>query len=136
MPDWLPRYHPRATRHAAKRIHEILNGVIADARDSARSGEASMITLLLDAKDPETGQPLDEEALRSEAAVIFMAGHETTANSLAWTWYLLSQVPEVEARLHEELDRVLGGRNPTLADVPRLVYTRAVFEETIRLYPP
>jgi cytochrome P450 len=136
MPDWLPRYQPRATRHAAKRIHEILDGVIADARDSARSGEASMITLLLDAKDPETGLPLDDTALRNEAAVIFMAGHETTANSLAWTWYLLSQVPEVEARLHEELDRVLGGRNPTLADVPHLIYTRAVFEEAIRLYPP
>jgi len=65
-----------------------------------------------------------------------MAGHETTANSLAWTWYLISQAPDVEERLHNELDRVLGGRLPTLADVPRLIYTRAVFEEAIRLYPP
>src|SRR5262249_48852414 len=66
----------------------------------------------------------------------FMAGHETTANSLAWTWYLLSQAPEAEARLHAELDAVLGHRVPTLDDVPRLVFTRAVFEEAIRLYPP
>jgi cytochrome P450 len=67
---------------------------------------------------------------------LFLAGHETTANILAWIWYLLSQMPEVEARLHEEVDRVLGGRAPTLADVPKLLYTRAIFEETMRLYPP
>ena len=65
-----------------------------------------------------------------------MAGHETTANSLAWTWFLLSQAPDVETRLHAELDAVLGGRAPTLADLPRLVYTRAVFDEALRLYPP
>jgi cytochrome P450 len=136
MPDWLPRYQPRSTRRDAKRIHAVLDRVIASARDQARGGDASMITLLLDAKDPETGKPLDATALRNEAATIFMAGHETTANSLAWTWYLLSQSPEVEARLHAELDSVLAGRVPGLADVPRLVYTRAVFDETIRLYPP
>jgi cytochrome P450 len=65
-----------------------------------------------------------------------MAGHETTANSLAWCWYLLSQAPDVEAKLHRELDSVLGGRTPTLADVPKLIYTRAVFDEALRLYPP
>ena len=68
-----------------------------------------MIRMLLEARDPETGEALDREALRNEAAVIFMAGHETTANSLAWTWFLLSQAPEVEARLHAELAEVLGG---------------------------
>jgi cytochrome P450 len=136
LPDWVPRYQPRSARNAARRIHDVLDRVIASARDQATGDDASMITLLLDAKDPETGKALDAEALRNEAAVIFMAGHETTANSLAWTWYLLSQAPEVEARLHAELDRVLGGRVPTLADVPRLIYTRAVFDEAIRLYPP
>jgi cytochrome P450 len=95
-----------------------------------------MIRLLFEARDRETGEPLDNTALRNEAAVIFLAGHETTANSLAWTWYLLSQVPEVENRLHAELAEVLGGRAPTLEDVPKLAYTRAVFEETLRLYPP
>jgi cytochrome P450 len=136
LPDWLPRYQPRATRRAAQRIHGVLDRVIRSAREQARNGDASMITLLLDAKDPETGDPLDDLALRNEAATIFMAGHETTANSLAWTWYLLSQSPEVEARLHAELDEVLGGRVPTFADLPRLVYTRAVFDEAVRLYPP
>jgi cytochrome P450 len=136
LPDWLPRYQPRAARRAARRIHQVLDRVIASAREQARGGESSMITLLLDATDPETGKPLDDSALRNEAATIFMAGHETTANSLAWAWYLLSQSPDVEARLHDELDTVLGGRVPGLADVPRLLYTRAVFDETTRLYPP
>jgi cytochrome P450 len=65
-----------------------------------------------------------------------LAGHETTANTLAWVWYLLSQTPEVEARLHEEVDAVLGTRPATLQDVSKLVYTRAILEETLRLYPP
>jgi len=133
LPDWLPRFYSPAIRRAARRIHTVLDAVI---RQCQEGGEASMIRLLLDARDPETGARLDPEALRNEAAVIFMAGHETTANSLAWSWFLLSQAPDEEARLHAELDEVLGGRLPTLDDVPRLVFTRAVFEETIRLYPP
>jgi len=96
----------------------------------------AVIGRLLEARDPETDEKLTKAAVRNEAAVLFMAGHETTANSLAWTWYLLSQSPEVEAKLHEEVDSVLAGRAPTLADVPHLVYTRAVFEEVLRLYPP
>src|SRR5207247_8221276 len=66
----------------------------------------------------------------------FLAGHETTANALSWTWYLLAQHPQIEARLHEEVDRVLGGRVPTAADVPKLVYTERVVIEAMRLYPP
>ena len=95
-----------------------------------------MMRLLLEARDPVGGKPLNLAALRDEASVIFLAGQETTANSLAWTWYLLSQAGEVEDRLHAELAQVLGGRLPTLADVPRLGYTRAIFEEALRLYPP
>jgi len=134
LPDWLPRFHMPSIRRAARQIHRVLDHIIDQCKDS--QGEGSMIRLLLEARDPETGKALSEEALRNEAAVIFMAGHETTANSLAWSWFLLSQAPEEEARLHAELDAVLGGRLPTLDDVPQLVFTRAVFEETIRLYPP
>jgi len=136
LPDWLPRFHSPAIHRSARRIHKVLDQVIRDCRARLSSGEASMIRLLLEARDAETGEPLDNSALRNEAAVIFMAGHETTANSLAWTWYLLSQVPQVEGRLHAELAQVLGGRLPILDDVPKLAYTRAVFEEAIRLYPP
>lgn len=136
LPDWLPRFHSPAIRRAAGRIHQVLDQVIRDCREKLRGGDASMIRLLLEARDPETGERLDSAAVRNEAAVIFMAGHETTANSLAWTWYLLSQAPEVEERLHAELEHVLRGRPPRLDDVPRLIYTKAVFEEAIRLYPP
>jgi cytochrome P450 len=79
---------------------------------------------------------LTDKQVRDEALTILLAGHETTANALTWTWYLLSQNPEAEAKLHSELDRVLGGRLPTLDDLPRLRYTEGVFAESLRLYPP
>jgi cytochrome P450 len=136
LPDWLPRLRTPAIGRAAAQIHRVLDGIIASCREDSASGDTSMISLLFAARDEETGEALDAQALRNEAAVIFMAGHETTANALAWTWYLLSQMPQVEEELHGELDTVLGARLPTLDDVPHLVYTRAVFEEAVRLYPP
>ena len=136
LPDWLPRFNRPAVYRAARRIHRVLDHIIRQCESGHAAGESSMIRLLFEARDPETGEALDRTAVRNEAAVMFMAGHEGTANSLAWTWYLLSQAPDAEARLHAELDAVLGGRLPTLDDVPRLVFTRAVFEEAMRLYPP
>ncbi len=136
LPDWVPRFQAPSVYRAAKRIDRVLDDLIRRCEERLASGDQSMIQMLLEARDPETGGRLDRRALRNEAAVIFMAGHETTANSLAWTWFLLSQAPDVEARLHAELAETLGGRVPNLDDVPRLVYTRAVFEEAIRLYPP
>lgn len=136
LPDWMPRRRSAALRRSVKRMHAVLDDIVASSRANIGTEEESVISLLLQAKDEETGQPLSDEAVRNEVAVIFMAGHETTANSLAWTWYLLSQVPEVEAKFHAELDSVLGGRLPTLQDVPKLAYTRAIFEEALRLYPP
>jgi cytochrome P450 len=136
VPDWLPRFQPWSVRRAARRIQRVLDHIITLCEERLAGGEPSMIGMLIEARDPETGDRLDRDALRNEAAVIFMAGHETTANSLAWSWYLLSQAPDAEARVHAELDAVLGNRLPTLDDVPDLVFTRAVFEEAIRLYPP
>jgi cytochrome P450 len=136
LPDWVPRFQSRTVHRAAQRIDLVLDDIIRRCEERLASGEQSMIRMLIEARDPETGDRLDRKALRNEAAVIFMAGHETTANSLAWTWFLLSQAPEVEERLHAELEEVLAGRLPTLGDVPSLAYTRAVFEEAIRLYPP
>jgi len=92
--------------------------------------------MLLSAQDEEDGGVMTDEQLRDEAMTIFLAGHETTANALAWTWYLLSQNPEAEARLHEELGEVLGGRQPAAEDLPRLRYAEMVFAESMRLYPP
>jgi cytochrome P450 len=79
---------------------------------------------------------MTDEQLRFEAMTLFAAGHETTANAMAWTWYLLAQNPKAEARLHEEVDEVLGGRLPTALDLEQLLYTRAVLAESMRLYPP
>ncbi|MDH3196182.1 MAG: cytochrome P450, partial [Hyphomicrobiales bacterium] len=135
LPEWLPRFRGGAIRRPVKRIWSVLDEIIDSYQAKAARGEASVIGSLLEARD-EDGRPLSREAIRNEAAVIFMAGHETTANTLAWTWYLVSQAPWVAERLQAELAQVLGGRQPTLADVPKLAYARAIIEETMRLYPP
>ena len=95
-----------------------------------------LLSLLLAARDEETGEGLSDRQLRDEIMTIFLAGHETTSNTLAFTWYLLATHPEVDAKLQEELERVLGGRAPSYADIAQFRYTRMVFEETLRLYPP
>jgi cytochrome P450 len=136
LPDWIPRWYSRAIDNSVKSIHGVLSQVIESARAQSGADDNSVISQLLNARDEEAGEPLNAEALRNEIAVLFMAGHETTANSLTWVWYLLSQTPAVEAKLHAELDRVLGGRPPTLADLPKLVYARAIFDEALRHYPP
>ena len=136
LPDWLPRLQRLSVKRSARRILTVLEETIRESSAETAGEEPSLLRLLAAASLETTGQPLDANALRNEAATIFMAGHETTANSLAWTWYLLSQAPDVEARLHEEVDRVLQGGPPSLAVLPRLVYTRAIFEEALRLYPP
>ncbi|HTJ64890.1 MAG TPA: cytochrome P450 [Alphaproteobacteria bacterium] len=124
----------RVRRHVRK-IVNALDTVIAGARARHEQDENSLVGMLLNAKDTD-GKQLSHDAVRNEAAVIFMAGHETTANTLAWAWFLLSQAGWAADKLHEELDRVLGGRAPNLKDVPDLIYTRAVIDETLRLYPP
>lgn len=135
LPEWLPRFQGRSVKKSVKRIMSVLDEVIDSYHTQKESGEASVIGGLLEARD-EDGQPLSRDAIRNEAAVIFMAGHETTANTLAWTWFLLSQSPRVADRLHQELDSVLGDRTPGFQDVAKLPYTKAVIEETLRLYPP
>ena len=136
LPDWLPRPRRLAVYRSARRIHRVIDKIIAGYRDRPNHEDVSVVGRLIEACDPHTGEQLDITAIRNEAVVIFMAGHETTANTLAFAWYLLSQAPGVEARLHEEIETVLGRRSPTLVDVPRLPYARAVIQETLRLYPP
>lgn len=135
LPEWLPRFRGRSIRKSRDRILTVLDEIIDSYHAQKEAGEASVIGGLLEARDDD-GNPLSREAIRNEAAVIFMAGHETTANTLAWTWFLLSQAPQVRKKLHEELDRVLGGRVPTFKDVADLPCTKAIIEEALRLYPP
>jgi cytochrome P450 len=91
--------------------------------------------MLLAAHD-EDGSQMSDRQLRDEVMTLFLAGHETTALTLSWAWYLLAQNPEAETKFHAELDEVLGDRPPTVADLPRLKYTEQIAKESMRLYPP
>jgi len=123
-------------RSARRRLDATIARLIAERRRNPRDRK-DLLTLLLLAQDTEgDGGGMTDTQLRDEAMTIFLAGHETTANAMAWTWHLLSQNPEAEGRLHEELDRVLEGRAPGVADLPRLRYTEMVLSESMRLFPP
>jgi cytochrome P450 len=125
-------------RRARARLDATIYRIIADRRRSGRDhGDLlSMLLLAQDTGDEGDGGSMTDVQLRDEATTLFVAGHETTSNALTWTWYSLSQNPDAEARMHAELDRVLGGRRPGAADLPSLPYTRAVLAESMRLYPP
>jgi cytochrome P450 len=110
-------------------------GIIADRRASGED-HGDLLSLLLDAQDADDGSRMTNQQVRDEIMTLLLAGHETTAVSLSWTWYLLAQHPDVEARLAAELRNVLGGRLPTVADLPRLRYAEMVVTESMRLYPP
>ncbi len=132
----LPLPHARRFQRAKKRLDATIYRIIEERR---RSGEdrGDLLSMLLSARDEEgDGGQMTDAQVRDEVMTIFLAGHETTANALTWTWYLLSEHPEVETRLHEELDSVLAGREPTVEDVPSLRYTEMVVTESMRLYPP
>jgi cytochrome P450 len=136
----LPLPSKRRFERARDRLDQTVYRLIAERRASGRD-TGDLLSMLLLSQDEEgdsdkSGRGLTDKQVRDEALTILLAGHETTANALTWTWYLLSQNPEAEAQLHAELDRVLAGRLPTLDDLPRLRYTEAVFAESLRLYPP
>lgn len=137
LPDWMPNVNAKIgkAKVAGQTIHNAVDAIIALAEKGGHEG--TMVAELLKANKSESGEDLmTREQIRNEIIVLFMAGHETTANVLAWTWYLISQAPDVEAKLHDELETVLGGRTPEFADVDKLKYTRAILDETMRLYPP
>jgi cytochrome P450 len=132
----LPLPQLRRFDSAKAKLDAIIYRLIEERR---RSGEdrGDLLSLLLLARDPEgDGGQMTDAQLRDEAMTIFLAGHETTANALAWTWYLLSQNSEIEAKLHEEIAAVLGARLPAFEDVAQLKYTEMLLTESMRLFPP
>ncbi len=150
--DRLPIPMLRRARAARARLDALIYAMIADRRATGRD-HGDLLSMLLaardespDADDVAAGRPsanggaatggLSDQQVRDEAMTILLAGHETTANALTWMWYLLSQAPEAEATLHAELDRVLEGRLPAMADIGRLTFTERVVTEALRLYPP
>jgi cytochrome P450 len=130
---WLPIGRPRRMLPG---LDATVEGLVARRR-TAREGTADdVLALLLAGRGQPIGRGMTSREVTDHAAHIFIAGHETTEQTLVWTWYLLSQHAAEEATLHAELDRVLAGRLPTVADLPALPYTRMVMEEAMRLYPP
>src|SRR3954454_22341700 len=114
MPHWVPTPTNRRVEVAARRLVRIMLDIIAKRRESGED-RGDLLSMLLHAQDEESGRRMTDQQLRDEAMTLFMAGHETTANTLAWSWYLLANHPHCEERLHAELDQVLEDRAPTLA---------------------
>lgn len=131
----LPLPSTRRFARARARLDETIYAMIEARR---RSGEdrGDLLSMLLLAQDEDGAGGMSDRQVRDEAMTLFLAGHETTANALSWTWYLLSLHPEIEARFHRELEEVLEGRTPVPADFPRLEYTTMVLAESMRLFPP
>ena len=130
----LPLPSQRRLRHAQAYLDTLIYRLIDERR--ATGGETDDVLAMLVGAQTEDGSPLSPRQIHDEALTLLLAGHETTALALSWTWYLLAQHPDVDAMMQAELQTVLGGRLPTVADLPQLQYTRMVFTEALRLYPP
>jgi cytochrome P450 len=136
LPTSLPTKENRRHRAVMEEGDRVIYGMINERRRQPKVGAHDLLSMLMSARDEETGQGMDDKQLRDEAFSLMVAGHETSALALTWAWYLLGQHPEVEEKLHEELAAVLNGRPPALEDLPNLKYTTMVIHETLRLYPP
>ena len=136
MPVKVPTLSNVRFQRALKTLNTTVYDIIQDRRRNGKEGTNDLLSMLIEARDEETGEGMTDEQLRDEVMTLLLAGHETTASSLGWTWYFLSKYPDVERKLHQEVDEVLGGRTPTLEDPPKLKYTLQVFEEVLRMCPP
>ena len=134
IPLWVPTLRNIRARLGIRRLEKIIYRIIAQRR--AEGGDAGDLLSMLLAVQDEDGSRMTDRQLRDETITLFLAGHETTANALSWTWWLLAQNPDVERKFHAELDAVLGGRAPALEDMQKLVYTGHIVTESLRLYPP
>jgi cytochrome P450 len=133
--NWPTLKNRRATRDLAFMDSLVYRMIEERKSENSSNSRADLLSLLMGAMD-EDGSRMTQKQLHDEAMTLFIAGHETTAQMLAWTWYALGDHPRAEARLHAELDEVLGGRPPDAADFVRLPYLQAVTSEILRLYPP
>jgi cytochrome P450 len=141
-PLWVPVANNRRLRPALASLDSIVTRLIATKRRRLGAGEASqgghrdLLTILMLARDAETGETMSDAQLRDEVMTLMIAGHETTANALSWLWYLLDRHPDEQERLRDEIAAATAGRPPTVDDLPQLPRMKAVIQETLRLYPP
>lgn len=137
LPLWVPTPGNRKYNTARQQVHTYINDLIAKRRALPETEwPDDLLTRLMQARDDETGEPMEAHLLRDESITTFFAGHETTARTMSATWYALASNPDVAERLHQELDDVVGERYPTVEDLHRLPYTLQVIKEVLRLYPP
>ncbi len=125
----------RKFQETLKYLDEVVFSIIDQRRQEPGNGRHDLLDMLLQARYEETGERMRDRQIRDEVMSLLIAGHETTANTLSWMWYLLGQHPAVVEQVEAELARVLNGRFPTLADFPNLIYTNKVIKESMRLYP-
>jgi len=130
----LPTPGRRRYFNSVSEIDRIVFQIIAERRANVYD-EGDLLSMLLQAQD-EDGSQMTDAQLRDEVMTLFLAGHETTALALSWSWYLLATHPDAEQKFHDELNEVLGGRSPNVSDLPRLKYTEMIAKEAMRLYPP
>ncbi len=131
----LPLPHTKKFNNARKTLDKVIYKII-DERRKSNEDTGDLLSMLLNARDEESGSKMTDEQIRDECMTLFLAGHETTSNALTWTFYLLSQNPDAEAKFHRELDEVLGGEPLTPEHYPQLKYTENIFAESMRLFPP
>lgn len=136
MPDWIPSPGNRRFRRALADVDRVVYRIINEHRTLPQHGYTGLLSMLMEARDEETGAGFSDTELRNETITMLLAGHETTANALTWSFYLLAQHPDVAEQLRTELAVVLAGRVPTIDDLPRLKFTSMVIQESMRLYPP
>ena len=135
LPIWVPTPQNLRLRRIIRKLDEIIFRFIRQRRQNPVE-KPDLLSILLQARDEDDGTGMTDRQVRDEAMTLFLAGHETTALALSWTWYLLAGHPEVEEKLQAEMDAVLAGRVPTFEDLPRLKYAEKVIQESMRYYPP
>lgn len=134
VPEWIPTAFNRRTRAATELLEDTILNIINERRQTMED-KGDLLSMLLLSEDEE-GERMTDKQVRDEAMTLFVAGHETTANALTWTFYLLAQHPDIQNKLLDEIDTVLGKRHATLDDLKQLSYTEKVIKESMRLYPP